>query len=165
MGIYMQQHDQTIFRQTQAELLLRGVSGVTFGKTFSLIGSIIIGRDPDCDITIPSEEISRQHARIITRPGSILLEDMGSSNGTFVNNQPVQKAVVQQGDEIRFDKIRFKVLSLSEADNFLTEPESSTGNHRTVESQSSESKSSAGTIIISILVIAIVAVAAAYFLR
>lgn len=159
----MQQHDQTIFRQTEAELLLRGVSGVTFGKTFKLVGSMVIGREPECDITIPSDEISRKHARIITRPGSVMIEDMGSSNGTFVNNQPVQKAVVQEGDEIRFDKLRFKVLSLSEADEFLTEPNHATPDRSTPAATPEKSKSSAGKIIFSILLIAIAATAAAYF--
>lgn len=158
----MQQHDQTIFRQTEAQLLLRGVSGITFGKTFKLVGSMVIGREPECDITIPSDEISRKHARIITRPGSIMIEDMGSSNGTYVNNQPVQKAVVHEGDDIRFDKIRFKVLSLSEADEFLTEPNHSTPD-RSPTATSEKSKSSVGKVIFSILLIAIAATAAAYF--
>ena len=162
---YMQQHDQTIFRQTEAQLLLRGVSGVTFGKTFKLVGSMVIGREKECDITIPNDEISRQHARIIARPGSIMIEDMGSSNGTYVNNQPVQKAVVKEGDEIRFDKIRFKVLSLSEADEFLTEPNRATPEMSASAAIPEKSKSSVGKVNFSILFIAIAATAAAYFIN
>jgi len=160
----MQQHDQTIFRQIEAELLLRGVSGATFGKTFPMLGSMVIGRDPACDITIPSDEISRQHARIITRPGSILLEDMGSSNGTYVNNKPIQTAVVQLGDEVRFDKIRFKVLSLSEADEFMTERDYEPAEKTTPPAQETAEKSSTGAIILFLVVISAAVAAAVYFL-
>jgi len=160
----MQQHDQTIFRQVEAELLLRGVSGATFGKTFPMVGSMVIGRDPTCDITISSDEISRQHARIITRPGSILLEDMGSSNGTYVNNKPIQTAVVQLGDEIRFDKIRFKVLSLSEADEFMTEPDYKPAEKATPAPQEEQLKSPVGAIILFLTLISAAAAAALYFL-
>ena len=115
-------HEHTVFRQTEAQFILRGVSGITFAKNFTLVGKMIIGRTKDCDITIPSNEISRHHACIITRPGSILLEDLGSSNGTFVNNKPINKAVIHVGDEIRFDKIRFQIQSVNQVDELLGEP-------------------------------------------
>ena len=160
----MEQHEQTIIRQTTAQLLLRGVSGVTFGKSYPLLGNMLIGREPSCDITIPSDEISRDHARIITRPGSVLLEDMGSSNGTFVNGQPIQKAIVKQGDEIRFDKIRFKVLSLSEADEFLTEPDYNADKKTHQQPAQQEPRSSNSVVIIFVTLIAAIAAAAAYYI-
>ena len=55
---------QTRVRQALPRFALRGVSGTTFGKTFPLFGTMTVGRAADCGISIPAEEISRQHARI-----------------------------------------------------------------------------------------------------
>ncbi|HEC36485.1 MAG TPA: FHA domain-containing protein [Anaerolineae bacterium] len=56
------------------------------GQTFSLDKELIsIGRDPGNDITINDPQISRQHARLALRGGIMVLEDLGSTNGTFVN--------------------------------------------------------------------------------
>jgi len=56
------------------------------GQTFSLDKDFVtIGRDPVNDITINSPKVSRQHARLVRRGGVIVLEDLGSTNGTFVN--------------------------------------------------------------------------------
>jgi predicted component of type VI protein secretion system len=63
-------------------------SGPTPGKTFQLTGQeITIGRDPSNDITIKDPEVSRQHARLLAQAGEYVLEDLGSTNGTFVNGQ------------------------------------------------------------------------------
>ena len=78
-----QQHDATVFRQKEAQFILRGVSGKTFGKSFPIIGNMLIGREKSCDITIPSDEISRSHARIIARPDSKLIADPGHATVTY----------------------------------------------------------------------------------
>lgn len=63
-------------------------SGPTPGKTFLLTGQeITIGRDPSNDISIKDPEMSRQHARLLAQAGEYVLEDLGSTNGTFVNGQ------------------------------------------------------------------------------
>ena len=63
-------------------------SGPTPGKTFLLTGQeITIGRDPSNDISIKDSEVSRQHARLLAQAGDYVLEDLGSTNGTFVNGQ------------------------------------------------------------------------------
>ena len=154
-----QAQDRTVFRQTEAQFLLRGVSGIMFGRNFTLVGSMIVGREKNCDIAIPNDEISRQHARIITRPGSILLEDLGSSNGTFVNGKPIDKAVVIVGDEIRFDKIRFNLQSLNQIEELLTEPQ---GQRR--EYQPTQPRSNKKIITLGLLSIIALISAAAYFL-
>jgi len=56
------------------------------GQTFLLDRDVLtIGRDPGNDITIDDGQISRQHARITRQGGFLILEDIGSTNGTFVN--------------------------------------------------------------------------------
>jgi len=55
-----------------------------------------------CDIVIPDRQVSRQHARITNTGKGIILEDLGSKNGTFVNNQPLTAEVkLVEADEIQ----------------------------------------------------------------
>lgn len=65
-----------------------------------------IGSSPDCDIVLNSKRVSALHAELIMlNNGDILLEDKGSTNGTFVNNQPIKQGAsvpVRRGDLIRF---------------------------------------------------------------
>ncbi len=62
----------------------------------------IIGRDPSSDIWIDSTDISRQHARITIRPEAIVIEDLGSKNGTWVGSQRIGAPTeLRDGDVIR----------------------------------------------------------------
>lgn len=69
---------------------------------------VFIGRAPGCGVMVDDQRISRQHARLI-RAGEIYqVEDLGSSNGTFVNGQVVEESTpLLDGDEIQLHKIRF----------------------------------------------------------
>ena len=55
---------RTRVRATLPKFMLRGVSGVTLGKTFAVTDNAVMGRQPDCEIPVPSEEVSRHHARL-----------------------------------------------------------------------------------------------------
>jgi hypothetical protein len=67
-----------------------------------------LGRGEDNDIVIPHASVSRVHARLARRDGGFVLTDLNSTNGTYVNNQPVQgSAVVGNGSELRLGDIRF----------------------------------------------------------
>lgn len=62
----------------------------------------LIGRGPDCDLTIPERQVSRHHARIRRASNGYLVEDLGSRNGTHVNGVPVEMPVpLQDGDVIQ----------------------------------------------------------------
>jgi hypothetical protein len=68
------------------QLVMR--AGPNPGKTFSLSkNDVIIGRDINTDIVINSAEVSRRHARLRLEGGGYVIEDLGSTNGTFVNGQ------------------------------------------------------------------------------
>lgn len=54
----------------------------------------IVGRGKDCDLRIISEGVSRQHARIYTENDKVFIEDLGSSNGTFINEEKVTRSEV-----------------------------------------------------------------------
>jgi len=63
-------------------------SGPMAGKAFPLEKSeVIIGRDLTCDVVINDPEVSRRHARLFLQGANYVLEDLGSTNGTFVNGQ------------------------------------------------------------------------------
>jgi pSer/pThr/pTyr-binding forkhead associated (FHA) protein len=67
-----------------------------------LDASSVIGRAPECEIRLDDAYISQQHARIFGKNGSWYVEDLGSTNGTYVNEQRLASpAMLQPGDRIR----------------------------------------------------------------
>ena len=69
---------------------------------------VSLGRGEDNDLVIPHASISRAHARLIRRDGSYQLTDLNSTNGSYVNDRPVQGTVpVPSGSEVRLGDIRF----------------------------------------------------------
>jgi pSer/pThr/pTyr-binding forkhead associated (FHA) protein len=67
----------------------------------------IVGRREDCDLRIPLGDVSRKHCRLIRDGDGIRIEDLGSSNGTYVNGQRVQEAILQPGDTVRVGPVLF----------------------------------------------------------
>lgn len=102
---------RTKVRQALPKYILRGVSGSTFGKNFALQGTMTVGRQPDCDICIPSDEVSRHHAKLQVMPDGISVEDIGSANGTFINDKRVHTGMLKPGEELRLDTVRFMLVS------------------------------------------------------
>jgi predicted component of type VI protein secretion system len=70
-----------------------------------------IGRKPHNDVQIDNLAISGEHAVVITILNDSFLEDLGSTNGTFVNGQSVKKHFLQNGDTIELGKYRLKFVS------------------------------------------------------
>lgn len=103
--------DRTRVRSALPRFLLRGVSGATLGKTYAVTDNAIIGRQPDCDLPIPAEEVSRHHARLKLTPEGVLVEDMGSANGTYINDKRVQSGLLKPGEELRLDTVRFLLIT------------------------------------------------------
>jgi DNA-binding winged helix-turn-helix (wHTH) protein len=72
-----------------------------------------IGRDPRDTIVIHSPDVSRHHARLIVTGSTILLEDLGSKNGTYIGTRPVTAPVdVAPGDEILIGTIRLRLVQV-----------------------------------------------------
>ncbi len=61
---------------------------------------VTIGRLPECDVVVDDPGASRQHARIRRTDGGFVLVDLGSTNGTLVNDGPIQEHVLENGDRI-----------------------------------------------------------------
>jgi pSer/pThr/pTyr-binding forkhead associated (FHA) protein len=88
-------------------------SGGFAGQRFSLDeDEIVIGRNPNTDITLLDEGLSREHAAILRDPqtGAFSIEDLGSSNGTKVNGKRVGSAELCHGDEIQLGLTVFQFL-------------------------------------------------------
>ena len=79
-------------------------------KSVKLLPTTVIGRSTECDLKISSSEVSRIHCRITIRDDSVYIEDLGSANGTFVNDQmlsPRQPVAVDPGAKITIGPAEF----------------------------------------------------------
>jgi len=107
-------------------------------RTFSLVKDVItIGRDPGSDLQLDNPGISRHHLRIVRTPGGHRAEDLGSANGTYVNDELIQTRMLQDGDILRVGK--FSLWVSYEADR--------RGSGRT--SQASTPSAAQGTTVLS----------------
>ena len=95
-------------RRTAAEtampslILLKSPGGATSGQTFTLAAAAtnVIGRDADqCQIVIPNSSVSRRHATIDFRDGKYVVEDMGSRNGTLINQSRIAGPTALKNDD------------------------------------------------------------------
>jgi pSer/pThr/pTyr-binding forkhead associated (FHA) protein len=69
----------------------------------------IIGRRQDCDLRIPTKDVSRQHCELLLKKNSVLAKDLGSSNGTFVNGKRIAEVELKAGDRFRVGPVTFIV--------------------------------------------------------
>ncbi|MBW2268426.1 MAG: DUF4388 domain-containing protein [Deltaproteobacteria bacterium] len=67
-------------------------------------GCVVIGRSRSCLVTLASPDASRRHAEIVPVPAGLLLRDLGSTNGTFVNGESVEEHTLASGDRIEIGK-------------------------------------------------------------
>jgi pSer/pThr/pTyr-binding forkhead associated (FHA) protein len=82
--------------------------GPDAGQQFILNpGSVIVlGRDPRCDVVLPNVTVSRRHAEIRPGPDGFTLADTGSLNGSYLNGQPVDTALLNHGDDVAIGVFR-----------------------------------------------------------
>jgi hypothetical protein len=78
------------------------------GKRFEYTipeGNLIVGRDRKCDVAVVDNSISRHHISVIRRDTQVMIRDLGSRNGTFVNNSRVTEAPLSPGDIVRLGNV------------------------------------------------------------
>jgi hypothetical protein len=73
--------------------------------------SVTIGRLPGCDVVVDDAGASRQHARIRRTDSGFVLTDLGSTNGTMVNGDPIQEHVLEHGDRITIGETELEFRS------------------------------------------------------
>ncbi|MGH2729675.1 MAG: FHA domain-containing protein FhaB/FipA [Actinomycetota bacterium] len=84
--------------------------GTLKGKVFDLGDELIIGRDEKCHVILDDTYVSQVHARIFAKDDNYMVEDLGSTNGTYLNRRRItQPTEVQRGDRI---KIGMTVLEM-----------------------------------------------------
>lgn len=87
-----------------------GPSRIVPGTRFDLMPQTTIGRGPTCTIQIAENFISGEHTRMWFRNGSWYVQDAGSTNGTYLNDQPARDALIARfGDIVQVGYIRFKL--------------------------------------------------------
>ncbi|MFW6067779.1 MAG: DUF4388 domain-containing protein [Myxococcota bacterium] len=98
---------------------LRFISGKYQGGEFPLPeeGEIVIGRSSELDMVLVEDMVSRRHAKITVTAGQIFIQDLGSTNGTFVNGEKVKRATLQEGDRILVGTSIIKLVAAEESQN------------------------------------------------
>ncbi|MFZ5821612.1 MAG: FHA domain-containing protein [Chloroflexota bacterium] len=93
--------------------MLVAQDGLLGDQRWPLAHTVVLGRDSACDIVIPDRQVSRYHARITPTQEGMILEDLGSKNGTHCNGAPLTAPVVlQDGDVVQ--------IALAQQFQFLT---------------------------------------------
>jgi signal transduction histidine kinase len=78
------------------------IKGTDEGRQFALAGDVVgIGRDSASAVRLTDTEVSRRHAELVRTPDGLRIRDVGSANGTYLNNQSVRDALLQPGDHLQ----------------------------------------------------------------
>src|SRR5215475_11119165 len=74
------------------------------------LSQFLIGRDPQCHLRPASATISKRHCAILVKNGKVLVRDFDSTNGTFINDEPLKgQREVHHGDQLRLGPLTFQV--------------------------------------------------------
>jgi len=90
---------------------LRIVEGPGAGRRHRVKPSTLIGRLPECDVTLDDPSVSRRHARLVSEQGRWRIEDLGSTNGVRVNGEAVDERTLHDGDHLELGSVHL-VFSL-----------------------------------------------------
>jgi diguanylate cyclase (GGDEF)-like protein len=96
----------------EACLVLIYPPGPDMGRRFALSRSeVVLGRGSDCDIQVDRDSVSRRHARVFRTGEQWMVEDLGSTNGSYVNDVPVTKSALRDSDFVKIGAAIFKFLT------------------------------------------------------
>jgi pSer/pThr/pTyr-binding forkhead associated (FHA) protein len=85
-------------------------------ETTTVDQAITIGRDPDNVIRIDNPAVSKHHARIIKEQDQFFIEDLNSTNGTYINEKPIRRLALRDDDEVIIGKHTLKILMKEKLD-------------------------------------------------
>ncbi|HEY2743581.1 MAG TPA: diguanylate cyclase, partial [Polyangia bacterium] len=96
----------------QACLVLIYPAGAELGKRYELAGAkeITIGRGADCDIQVDRDSVSRRHAKVTRAGNGWAVSDLGSTNGSYVNDAQITQYSLRDGDLLKIGNAIFKFL-------------------------------------------------------
>lgn len=87
---------------------LRVIAGGEVGARFSLSAVTVIGRLPECEVTLDDPSVSRKHARITLQGEQWTVEDLGSTNGMWVNGAQVGQSDLRDGDRLDLGSVKLR---------------------------------------------------------
>jgi len=101
---------KTVIRTAISDWMLKANTKPLIGRFYQINDGNTIGRDDEADIVVPLDYISRIHAKLSVNKGILFIEDLNSSNGTFVNDERVKKSELRNKDVIRLDEFSFLII-------------------------------------------------------
>ena len=104
------QSNKTVIRSVISAWMLKANSSPLAGQFFPVNDAFTIGRDESADIVVPLSFVSRIHAKLVVKRDKLFIQDLGSSNGTFVNGGKIRTSQLENGDEVKLDKFSFSVV-------------------------------------------------------
>ena len=93
------------------DFMLRVLNGEFRGRVFPLQDSLDIGSGGDCGLRLRDASVSSSHARLQREGDEVVIEDLGSSRGTYLNDQSVERAHLKKGDLLRIGRTHLSVIS------------------------------------------------------
>ncbi len=88
------------------------IYGEYLGRRFSIKDeALMMGRSPDCDIQLTDDCVSRMHCRVIAAKDGVVVSDLDSTNGTYVNGTAVAARPLRDGDRVKVGRSIFKFLT------------------------------------------------------
>lgn len=150
----------TAVRPVVPKFFLRGVSAEVSGRSDALFGVLTVGRSPECNLRFDAPGLSRTHARLMPGETGVQVEDLGSSNGTYINGRRVLRGEAKVGDEVMFDTLRFRVAGTA-----ATEPVEVVPSPRRAAPMQPRQRRSVWPVVIVLTMLAGAAAAAVAFLN
>ncbi|WP_151964620.1 FHA domain-containing protein [Acinetobacter oleivorans] len=90
---------------------LQAITGEITGQEISVDRDMLVGRHQDADVLLQAAEISRRHAALLLKDQLLWVQDLNSSNGTFINDIRIeQEKQLHDGDIVQFASFKFSVL-------------------------------------------------------
>ena len=99
---------------------IQAITGEYAGQEISIDRDMLVGRHQEADVLLQSAEVSRKHAALLLKEQALWVQDLNSSNGTFVNDLRIEtESPLQAGDIIQFASFKFSVLAPAQSEEIV----------------------------------------------
>jgi pSer/pThr/pTyr-binding forkhead associated (FHA) protein len=109
------------------------------GPDIAVKHSVVVGRHPDCDTQLQSHRVSRWHCVLTRDGGEVVVRDLGSRNGIWINGQRVASGRLKPGDQMAIGNVFFRLSGSPSFDRTLADLPVAPGSHVFIELDSPES--------------------------